>query len=150
MSAPADHPLIGDYGLIGDCPSAALVSREASTDWCCLPRFDSGSCFGRLLDRERGGYCSIRPLARSTASFQSYLEDTLVLSGRPPEAGAVFDRALSTANHVGLFSEQYGPEAGAMLGNFPQGLTHYAHIAAARALARQPAEVGAEEGTRAT
>ncbi len=55
------YPPIGDYAVIGDCHSAALVSRAAAVDWCCLPRFDSASVFGRLLDWERGGYCQIEP-----------------------------------------------------------------------------------------
>ncbi len=73
-------PAIGSYGLIGDCHSAALVSAEGSIDWCCLPRFDSGSCFGRLLDCERGGFCSVS-LADDGAAWRGsgYVEDTLVL-----------------------------------------------------------------------
>ncbi len=73
-------PSIGSYGLIGDCHSAALVSAAGSVDWCCLPRFDSGSCFARLLDRERGGFCAVSPVD-DEASWRgsSYIEDTLVL-----------------------------------------------------------------------
>jgi len=71
---------IADYGLIGDCHAAALVSRAGSIDWCCLPRFDSGSCFGRLLDRERGGHFELTPDDRGGPSSRDYLEDTLVLS----------------------------------------------------------------------
>src|SRR5438270_9435949 len=71
---------ISDYALIGDCHSAALVSREGSIDWCCLPRFDSGSTFGRLLDSEHGGYCSIEPRADGPWEYaRAYLQDTLVL-----------------------------------------------------------------------
>jgi len=86
------YPPIGDYALIGDCHSAALVSRECSIDWCCLPRFDSGSAFGRLLDWERGGYCQIAPAAGRGGwdSSREYLEGTLVLQttlrGRGGEA----------------------------------------------------------------
>ena len=74
------YPSIGDYALIGDCHSAALVARDGSIDWCCLPRFDSGSAFGRLLDRQRGGHCSIVPTAEGPWDYErSYLDDTLVL-----------------------------------------------------------------------
>jgi GH15 family glucan-1,4-alpha-glucosidase len=47
----------------------------------------------------------------------------------------VFDRAARTANDLGLFGEEYDPRAGEILGNFPQGLTHLSHIAAAVAMA---------------
>ncbi len=74
---------IGDYALIGDCHTSALISRDGSIDWCCLPRFDSGSAFGRLLDRERGGHCSIRPTGDGPWEHaRSYVEDTLVLETR--------------------------------------------------------------------
>jgi GH15 family glucan-1,4-alpha-glucosidase len=71
---------IGDYALIGDCHSAALVSRDGSIDWCCLPRFDSGSTFARLLDADHGGYCSVSPGDGAEWEFtREYLEDSLVL-----------------------------------------------------------------------
>ena len=74
------YPSIGDYGLIGDCHSAALVSRRASIDWCCLPRFDSGSAFARLLDWDQGGLSSITPTAPGDWQHERvYLDDTLVL-----------------------------------------------------------------------
>ncbi len=63
-------PSISGYGLIGDCHSGALVSCEGSIDWCCLPRFDSGSCFGRLLDRERGGFCTVSVKGRCDLAGQ--------------------------------------------------------------------------------
>jgi GH15 family glucan-1,4-alpha-glucosidase len=80
MPAPDPYPPISDYALIGDCHSAALISRTGSVDWCCLPRFDAGSAFGRLLDWERGGHCSIIPTEPGQWSYRrEYLDGTLVL-----------------------------------------------------------------------
>jgi GH15 family glucan-1,4-alpha-glucosidase len=72
------YPPISDYGYIADCHSAALISRFGSIDWCCMPRMDSGSCFGRLLDFERGGFCKISPGENCRAS-RRYVERTMVL-----------------------------------------------------------------------
>src|SRR5579872_3644848 len=78
MKRASEYPAIADYALIGDCHSAALVSRQGSIDWCCLPRFDSDSCFGRLLDWDNGGYFQISPEGRFS-SRREYLEKSLVL-----------------------------------------------------------------------
>ena len=69
---------IADYAVIGDCRSAALVSRNASIDWFCLPRFDSPPIFAALLDQERGGRFAILPTAPATAT-RRYVDDTNVL-----------------------------------------------------------------------
>ena len=76
--APA-YPSIGDHALIGDCHSAALVSRDGAIDWCCLPRFDSESCFASLLDQRRGGHFTIAPVGRYR-SRRAYLGASLVLA----------------------------------------------------------------------
>src|SRR5512135_2216577 len=72
------YPPISHYGYIGDCHSSALVSISGSIDWCCMPRLDSGSCFGRLLDWAKGGYCQIVP-STPYENSRRYLEGTLVL-----------------------------------------------------------------------
>jgi GH15 family glucan-1,4-alpha-glucosidase len=70
-----------------------------------------------------------------------WLVECLVGQGRIDEAREAFDRASATANHVGLFPEEWQPDRDEALGNVPQGLTHYSHIAAALALTE--AEAGA-------
>ena len=44
-----------NYGIIGNCRSAALISETGSLDWCCLPEFDSSSVFARILDEKKRG-----------------------------------------------------------------------------------------------
>ena len=53
---------IEDYGLIGDTQTAALVGRDGSIDWLCLPRFDSGACFAALLGTPEHGRWGIAPI----------------------------------------------------------------------------------------
>jgi GH15 family glucan-1,4-alpha-glucosidase len=72
------YPPIAHYGFIADCHSAALVSRSGAIDWCCMPRLDSESMFGRLLDWDRGGYCLLAPAGEYRVE-RRYLERTLVL-----------------------------------------------------------------------
>ena len=61
--------LLEDYGLIGDLQSAALVGRDGSIDWLCLPRFDSASCFSALLGDERHGRWLLAPAGEVRASL---------------------------------------------------------------------------------
>jgi GH15 family glucan-1,4-alpha-glucosidase len=72
------YPSIADYGLIGDCHTAALVSKEGSIDWLCLPDFDGPALFGRLLDERRGGHFSVRPAPSFELAF-AYIADSAVL-----------------------------------------------------------------------
>src|SRR5579883_2091198 len=69
---------ISDYGIIGDVHTAALVSSAGSIDWFCAPFFDSPAVFLRILDAQKGGFCTIAPegLIRTT---RRYLPDTNIL-----------------------------------------------------------------------
>jgi len=82
---------IGDYGVIGDLHTAALVGRDGSIDWCCVPRFDSPSVFAALLDPAVGGRWQIRP-AGGWTSDQRYLPATNVLvTAFHADAGGVLE-----------------------------------------------------------
>src|SRR5471032_2310268 len=75
---PDSYPPIGDYALIGDSRSAALVSRDGSIDWLCWPRYDSRSVFARLLDAGKGGSFSLAP-SIPFSSTRRYVDSTNVL-----------------------------------------------------------------------
>ena len=70
---------IEDYALIGDLQTSALVGRNGSVDWLCLPRFDSPSCFTALLGEEKHGRWLIAPAGEVRSVSRRYREGTLVL-----------------------------------------------------------------------
>ena len=70
---------IEDYAIVGDTHTAALISKQGSVDWLCLPRFDSGACFAALLGTEDNGRWSIAPTGGVKRTTRRYREDTLVL-----------------------------------------------------------------------
>ena len=78
-SAHGEEPSqpVANYGLLADCNSAALVDRDGSIDWLCMPRYDSDAVFARLLD-PNAGHWSIRPTSEYTAE-RRYLPGTLVI-----------------------------------------------------------------------
>lgn len=67
-----------NYGIIGNCISAALISKDGSIDWCCLPSFDSPSVFAKILDRKKGGSFGFM-LDRSYKITQCYIKKTNIL-----------------------------------------------------------------------
>jgi GH15 family glucan-1,4-alpha-glucosidase len=70
---------IEDYALIGDCQTAALVDKDGSIDWLCLPRFDSPACFAALLGTPEHGRWIITPYEPVKTVQRRYRNDTLVL-----------------------------------------------------------------------
>jgi GH15 family glucan-1,4-alpha-glucosidase len=73
---------IEDYGLIGDCETAALVGRDGSIDWLCWPSFDSDACFAGLLGTSRQGRWLIAPAGKITNTSRFYWDNTLILETR--------------------------------------------------------------------
>jgi GH15 family glucan-1,4-alpha-glucosidase len=74
---------IEDHGIIGDLHTVALVGKNGTIDWCCIPAFDAPSVFGSLLDAEKGGLFSIAPHATPEMRLnQYYLPETNILITR--------------------------------------------------------------------
>jgi GH15 family glucan-1,4-alpha-glucosidase len=87
---PAQAGRIEDYALIGDCHTAALVSRDGSIDWLCWPRFDSPACFAALIGTVDNGRWRIAPKTPATKITRRYRPDTLILETLfETEAGSV-------------------------------------------------------------
>jgi GH15 family glucan-1,4-alpha-glucosidase len=114
---------IGDYAMLSDCRSAALVSRDGSVDWLCFPRFDSPAVFARVLD-SGAGHFSLRPAGDFQAS-RAYAEQTM--------------------------AQEVDARSGEMIGNFPQAFSHIGLVNAAWAIAqaRQRAAHSAPAADRA-
>src|SRR3954453_1900847 len=70
---------IEDYALLGDCQTAALVAKDGSIDWLCLPKFDSGACFAALLGEPKHGRWQIAPASEVRSIRRRYLPGTLIL-----------------------------------------------------------------------
>src|SRR5947209_166250 len=86
---------IEDHGIIGDLHTVALVGKNGTIDWCCIPSFDAPSVFGALLDAEKGGFFSIAPQdTPEMARKQYYLPETNILITRfftPEGVGEITD-----------------------------------------------------------
>ena len=93
-----------DYGVIGNCRSAALISKYGSIDWCCLPDFTSPSVFARLLDETKGGYFGVK-VDEEYRIEQKYRDRTNILITRfqkGPDAFEILDfmpRYKTESNH---------------------------------------------------
>jgi GH15 family glucan-1,4-alpha-glucosidase len=92
---------IEDYALIGDCGTAALVGRNGSIDWLCLPRFDSPACFSALLGQPEHGRWLIAPDSRHRVE-RRYLDGSLVLA-------TTFETSAGAVELVDFFRPRHGP-----------------------------------------
>jgi GH15 family glucan-1,4-alpha-glucosidase len=90
---------IGDYALLSDCRSSALVSRAGSVDWLCCPRFDAPAAFARILDAD-GGHFAIRPAGDCHVS-RAYADQTMVLETtfRTDEGTALLTDAMALGSN---------------------------------------------------
>ncbi len=79
-----------DYGIIGNCRSAALISKHGSIEWCCLPEFNSSSIFARILDEDRGGCFEIKTDPEYSIT-QGYVYRTNILRTRFSRNHDVFE-----------------------------------------------------------
>ena len=63
-----------NYGIIGNCQSSALIYKDSSIDWCCLPKFDSPSVFAKIIDNKIGGFFKVETVGNYNLS-QEYLKN---------------------------------------------------------------------------
>ncbi|MGV9714014.1 glycoside hydrolase family 15 protein [Gordonia sp. NPDC003424] len=112
---------IEDYAIVGDCRTAAVISREGGIDWFCLPRYDSASIFGALLGTEEHGHWNLAPTDPDARVSRRYDGDTLILVTRwetptgvaevhefmPIDGGRVdlVRRVIGVSGHVEFVSE---------------------------------------------
>jgi GH15 family glucan-1,4-alpha-glucosidase len=97
-----------NYGIVGNCRSAALVSEEGSIEWLCLPRFDSPSVFGALLDNKNGGHMAIIPDKPKRIS-QRYILRTNILRTRFECEDGTFEVLDFMPRYITEQGEYYSP-----------------------------------------
>jgi alpha,alpha-trehalase len=106
---------IEDHGLIGDGTTAALVARDGTVNWLCIPRFDSEPLFCSLLDHRRGGAFTIRPEGLREAR-QYYLPETAVLVTEMRSGTGTVRVTDALTMHTGAdLCEDYGPGRGELV-----------------------------------
>ena len=93
--------IIEDYGIIGDCETVALVGRNGSIDWLCLPRFDSDACFAALLGTRENGRWLLAPVSAVENTTRRYRDQTLILETR-------FDTADGSATVIDFMRPRSG------------------------------------------
>lgn len=143
-------PRIEDYALIGDLHTAALVARNGSIDWLCLPRFDSGACFAALLGTAEHGRWSIAPAGEVRRTRRRYRGETLVLEthartwGRQllaagvnlnfaPVMDVVPAGTESQNQPIGVLEREYGHDPGTVGAQYVQPADRMAQAILARA-----------------
>ncbi len=129
-----------NYGIIGNCKSAALIDKNGSIDWCCLPNFNSTSIFAKILDSKNGGYFSIEPSGKYRIE-QKYLDKTNILITKFSRADNVFE--------LFDFMPRYRTEEG--LYHNPPDIVRYIRVISGRPKIRihyQPRPAYAQHRTR--
>jgi GH15 family glucan-1,4-alpha-glucosidase len=99
---PSPFPPIADYAFLSDCHTGALVAPDGSVDWLCLPRFDSPSVFGSLLDREAGSF-RFGPFGINVPTWRAYVPGTNVIetTWKTPTGWVVVRDALTLGPTTG-------------------------------------------------
>jgi GH15 family glucan-1,4-alpha-glucosidase len=101
---------IEDYGIIGDCETVALVDRNGSIDWLCLPRFDSDACFAALLGTRENGRWLLAPTSAVRKTTRRYRDHTLILETR-------FETADGTVTVIDFMRPRTGPSLSSSTGD---------------------------------
>ena len=96
----AANQRIEDYALISNCATAALVGRNGSIDWLCLPRFDSAACFAALLGEPEHGRWIIAPADPSHRVERHYLNSSLILATMFETAGGAVSNIVARINEL--------------------------------------------------